>query len=116
MLKARLDGVFNVSRGRVAQKSGVCSGSGRLDLAPVPTDSSVLYSFLSIGIPEGLSRFGLWACGLAYVGVLVAVARRLLAYVRAIELLPTAMLVLLQAVWFAIPSLLVLSGGRPSGS
>jgi hypothetical protein len=83
-------------------------GSGRLDLAPVPGEASVHYAFLSLGIPEGLSHAALWICGSIYIGVLVILAGRLLSRARIRELGPTAMLVLLQALWFSVPALLVL--------
>jgi hypothetical protein len=85
-------------------------GSGRLHLAPVPEDVSASYQFLVLGIPDGLSRIALWSGGAAYLLVLGAVAASLLRRARASDLGPSAMLVLLQALWFSVPSLLVLSG------
>ncbi len=85
-------------------------GSGTLHVAPVPDDVSVHYDFLVVGIPHGLSRIALLIFGSAYVLVLAAVAVSLLRRGRVADLGPTATLVLLQAVWFSIPSLLVLSG------
>lgn len=86
-------------------------GGGRLHLAPVPEEAFVHYEFLSIGIPDSISLPALWICGSAYVLTLVAAAASLLRRARAIELGPSAMLVLLQALWFSIPALLVLRGG-----
>ncbi len=82
-------------------------------LAPVPEDLAVHYEFLSVGIPESICSAGRWIFGSAYLLVLIALAVSLLRRARAIDLVPSAMLVLLQAIWFSLPALVAATPDRP---
>ncbi len=78
--------------------------------APVPrVDTLSQFDFLSLGLGGAATPLrGL--LGVAYVGVLAALARRLLARATALDLLPSAMLIGLHAMWFSVPVLLELAG------
>jgi hypothetical protein len=69
--------------------------TGGVRLEPVPRESALRYDFISLGIPDVISTVGLWICGAAYGLVLVAVAVSLLRRARPLDLVPTALLVLL---------------------
>ncbi len=86
---------------------------GSFLLAPVPEDLAVHYDFLSVGIPESVSSAGRWIFGSAYVLVLIGLAASLLPRARASDLAPSAMLVLLQAIWFSLPALIAATPDRP---
>jgi hypothetical protein len=58
---------------------------------------------LPLGIPLGLADAALVACGLGYLAATSLAARALARRARPVELLPVAVLVLTQALWFALP-------------
>ena len=76
-------------------------GGGSVDrpLAPAIVD----FGFLPLGLPAALLAWLVPGLLLAYAASLAGAARLLLREARAIELLPTALLVLTQALWFSIP-------------
>ncbi len=67
-------------------------------------------ALLRLGIPGPLAGMGMLACGVAYLASLLGVAVSLCRVATARQLLPVACLVLLQALWFTVPSLLDLTG------
>jgi tetratricopeptide (TPR) repeat protein len=78
-------------------------------VAPVPTASQMdeaVYHQLSMGIPDAVAAPVTAALAVAYVAVLLASAIGLLRRGRPRDLLPAALLVLMQAAWFSAPALL----------
>jgi hypothetical protein len=71
---------------------------------------------LRLGIPAAITRALLLGFGAAYLGSLIAAARRLRRVATPGQLLPVACLVLCQALWFAVPSILDATGGWSSRS
>jgi hypothetical protein len=69
-----------------------------------------VFPFLSLNLPLGAVQALAPAVVAAYLGSLVAAAVRLAGRARPVDLLPVASLVLTQALWFLVPSALLLSG------
>ncbi|MCZ6569664.1 MAG: tetratricopeptide repeat protein [Deltaproteobacteria bacterium] len=80
--------------------------SGAIGLAPVPAAISGEYSFLSLGIGSNVANALFPLIGVAYLGTLGLLGKRLLALGSLRDLAPAAMLVATQALWFSLPALL----------
>jgi tetratricopeptide (TPR) repeat protein len=86
------------------------SGSGGAGYAPQAQEGWVV-RFMSLGIPDGISNLALGGLAAAYVAALIGAAvllRRRAASWR--DLGPAALLVLVQAAWFVLPTLARASG------
>ena len=75
-----------------------------LGLLPVPSFQREVYEFLSLGLPPRVAEAGLAISGLGYVGSILAAGTLLLRRSSLRDLAPTASLVALQAMWYAIPA------------
>lgn len=81
------------------------SNSGMIFSLDAKSDSDAI-SLISLGIPPGMIGGGLVAAtAVVYVGSLLLFVFRLRRYARLAEMGPVALLVLSQAMWFAIPAL-----------
>jgi hypothetical protein len=81
------------------------SGSMTGNFVPLSVDP-VNYQFMRIGFPTGISNLAISATALAYTLALVVSGVRLSRRGSLRDLVPTAALVLVQALWFSIPLLL----------
>ncbi len=75
---------------------------GTLDYAPLRLQGTI-YAFLPLGIPAAVLPYLLAGVGILYVGALIEVATRLLSRTAARTLVPTALVVLSQGLWFSAP-------------
>jgi hypothetical protein len=84
---------------------------------PVPVDgTALLYRFLPLGIPDRLVEAVFPIVAGAYLVACAAAAVRLRRSARLVDLLPTICLVLLQALWYALPAAVrMTTGARPEG-
>jgi tetratricopeptide (TPR) repeat protein len=73
------------------------------DYAPANFEHTV-YRLMSLGIPAAVAKWGFLACLALYAACVVGAAARLLRRAPARELLPVAMVVLTQMLWFAAPT------------
>jgi hypothetical protein len=77
----------------------------QLDVIPVPKFDDSDLQFVSLGIPAGVRGPLLFGVSAAYLACLVTAAALLLTKAPVRELLPSALLVLTQGVWFSLPAL-----------
>lgn len=95
----------------------VIHGKGALlRFATVPQDADAAYQVLPLGIPKGVLDGLLPAVFVVYLGVLAVAVVLLLRRSTLRELAPSLLLVATQALWFIVPSLLLLwHGGMGDG-
>jgi len=86
---------------------GLADGASQAPVPPV--DSHSQFKFLSLGLGAVATPLRV-LLGVAYVGVLAVLARRLLARATALDLLPSAMIIGAHAMWFTVPVLLEMAG------
>jgi cytochrome c-type biogenesis protein CcmH/NrfG len=91
-------------------------GDYGVSVSAVPVSGNSVFRFLSLGIPAGVLAVAVPVTALAYALTLAAAARLLLRHARPADLGPAASLVLVQALWFAVPGAMrVLTDVPPSG-
>ncbi len=76
-------------------------------------DDSQTFTVLRLGLPHYVAGPLMLILAIAYVGTLVAAARMLRRQTTFRMLVPAGMLVLTQALWFAIPAVASVFGGHP---
>jgi len=86
-------------------------------VAPVPTKFvGGAFDFISLDLPASLVQVGLVVCGTGYLASLLAAGVLLLRRATSPrDLLPSALLIATQAVWFSVPAWLQLTGGVEGG-
>lgn len=81
-----------------------------------PSYQREVYTFLPLGIPKAVAQWGLVLVGIAYVGSTVGAAALMLRRARLGEVAPSLCLVVLQALWFGVPSAMIAMGDLRPGA